>query len=108
MRIFRVVSTPWYPWPFRVGRYRRELKDTFTVFLEPEDGTGEFLFQPGQFNMIYLPGAGEVPISISGDPAKPGNWCILSGPWVTLLIYCKKPGRGILWAYAVPSAPHGR
>ena len=64
---------PMVPRPFRVVRYRRELKDTFTVFLEPEDGTGEFLFQPGQFNMIYLPGAGEVPISISGDPAKPGQ-----------------------------------
>ena len=27
---------------------------------------------PGQFNMVYAFGAGEVPISISGDPAAPG------------------------------------
>ncbi|HXZ12049.1 MAG TPA: FAD/NAD(P)-binding protein [Candidatus Sulfotelmatobacter sp.] len=29
-----------------------------------------FSFVPGQFNMLYLFGAGEVPISISGDPAE--------------------------------------
>jgi NAD(P)H-flavin reductase len=28
-------------------------------------------FRPGQFNMLYLFGIGEVPISISGDPAQP-------------------------------------
>ena len=30
-----------------------------------------FHFLPGQFNMLYLFGVGEVPISISGDPNKP-------------------------------------
>jgi NAD(P)H-flavin reductase len=65
------VSQPMVPRPFRVVRYRRELSDTFTLFLEPTDGTKEFHFEPGQFNMIYHPGAGEVPISISGDPEKP-------------------------------------
>ncbi len=29
-----------------------------------------FQFKPGQFNMLYLYGVGEVPISISGDPAR--------------------------------------
>jgi NAD(P)H-flavin reductase len=64
---------PMLPRPFRVVRYRRELRDTFTLFLEPEDGTKEFHFEPGQFNMLYHPGTGEVPISISGDPQKPGQ-----------------------------------
>ncbi|UCD94259.1 MAG: FAD/NAD(P)-binding protein [Candidatus Zixiibacteriota bacterium] len=32
---------------------------------------GCFDFLPGQFNMLYMYGVGEVPISISGDPAKP-------------------------------------
>lgn len=31
---------------------------------------GPFPFLPGQFNMLYLFGVGEVPISISGDPAR--------------------------------------
>ncbi|QDU27197.1 Anaerobic sulfite reductase subunit B [Anatilimnocola aggregata] len=33
-----------------------------------------YRFQPGQFNMLYLPGAGEVPISLSADPESAGTW----------------------------------
>lgn len=57
------------PRPFRVEEIRRELSDTFTMALEPQDG-GRFAFKPGQFNMLYVFGIGEVPISISGDPSK--------------------------------------
>jgi NAD(P)H-flavin reductase len=32
---------------------------------------GEYSFRPGQFNMLYLPGVGEVAISVSSDPAEP-------------------------------------
>ena len=31
-----------------------------------------FTFRPGQFNMLGAGGVGEVPISISGDPAAGG------------------------------------
>ncbi|MEI6046355.1 MAG: FAD/NAD(P)-binding protein, partial [Chloroflexota bacterium] len=44
--------------------------DTFTLQLDPVDERGAVSFVPGQFNMLYLPGAGEVPISVSGDPAQ--------------------------------------
>ncbi len=41
---------------------------TFVVeFLEP-DRNPAFACRPGQFNMIYVPGVGEVAISISGAP----------------------------------------
>ncbi|MFN0149367.1 MAG: FAD/NAD(P)-binding protein [bacterium] len=53
---------------FRVLRRRRELADTWTLDLEPG---GDFEFLPGQFNMVYAFGIGEVPVSISGDPAQP-------------------------------------
>jgi NAD(P)H-flavin reductase len=53
--------------PFRVEKVRKELSDTFTMDLVPEAG-GDFRFAPGQFNMLYVFGVGEVPISISGDP----------------------------------------
>ncbi len=54
---------------FRVRRVRKETHDTFTLDLEPKNGSGKFEFQPGQFNMLYLFGVGEAPISISGDPS---------------------------------------
>ncbi|MFC1672725.1 FAD/NAD(P)-binding protein [Pseudomonadota bacterium] len=59
------------PIPFRVLGRRRELADTFTLELEPVNGRKLHAFQPGQFNMLYHFGVGEVPISISGDPAQP-------------------------------------
>lgn len=48
---------------------RDELDDTFTLELDPPTGVFEFL--PGQFTMLYMFGIGEVPISVSGDPAQP-------------------------------------
>lgn len=62
------VADPMVPRPFRVVRRRRELADTFTIEIEPEDGA-PYAFEPGQFNMLYAFGAGESAISISGDPA---------------------------------------
>jgi NAD(P)H-flavin reductase len=55
----------------RVVTTRAETRDTCTVTLEPES---EALppFAPGQFAMIWSPGVGEVPISVSGDLARPG------------------------------------
>ena len=58
------------PEPFRVRESRRETADTWTFELEPQDGEG-LRFDPGQFTMLYVHGVGEVPISISGDPASP-------------------------------------
>ena len=58
------------PVPFVVDRTQRETADTFTLELLAQGG-GRFPFEPGQFNMIYALGIGEVPISISGDPAFP-------------------------------------
>jgi NAD(P)H-flavin reductase len=54
-----------------VARAKRELADVWTLELEAFDGAGPVAFQPGQFTMVYAFGIGEVPISISGDPAKP-------------------------------------
>ncbi|MFH1374901.1 MAG: FAD/NAD(P)-binding protein [bacterium] len=59
--------------PFRVSRVHRELPDTISLELKSHDGDTNFAFSPGQFNMLYAYGVGEVPISISGDPAKGGT-----------------------------------
>ena len=54
---------------YRIDRVKQETEDTFTLALEPDDGSLRFSYLPGQFNMLYVFGVGEVPISISGDPA---------------------------------------
>ena len=54
----------------RIDRVVRELPDVFTWHIAPP-ASGGFSFAPGQFNMVYAFGVGEVPLSISGDPARP-------------------------------------
>jgi NAD(P)H-flavin reductase len=58
------------PTAFRVLRTFPETRDTFTLELASVGGKKSFSFAAGQFNMLYTFGAGEVPISISGDPGK--------------------------------------
>jgi NAD(P)H-flavin reductase len=60
------------PEPFHVIGRRRDTEDTWTLELEASAGRSGPSFEPGQFNMIYAFGAGEVPISICADPAGGG------------------------------------
>jgi NAD(P)H-flavin reductase len=62
---------PMVPAPFVVHKVRRETADTYTLDLVRPEGAAAFPFAPGQFNMLYAFGVGEVPISISGDPERP-------------------------------------
>jgi len=65
------ASSSMVPRPFRVEKVVRDISDTFTLHLRPEEGRRAFPFDAGQFNMLYQFGVGEVPISISGDPGEP-------------------------------------
>lgn len=65
------ITDPMLPRSFRIQRLWRETRDAFTVELKPADGDEGFSFAAGQFNMLYVFGTGEAPISISGNPAKP-------------------------------------
>lgn len=65
------IQEPMSPKPFRIQRTKKETHDTFTIDLEPVDGTDGFSFAAGQFNMLYVFGVGEAPISISGNPVNP-------------------------------------
>lgn len=49
----------------------QEAPDLFTLRLKITDAQrqAEYEFAPGQFNMLYLYGVGEIPISIVNDPA---------------------------------------
>jgi NAD(P)H-flavin reductase len=61
-------ADPMAPRVVPITRVIRETPDTLTFRLAPEGGHP---FRPGQFNMLWLRGVGELPISISGDPADP-------------------------------------
>jgi NAD(P)H-flavin reductase len=65
------LAGPMQPEPFEVRQVAKETGDTFTLTLQPVAGARARPFAPGQFNMLYVFGVGEVPISISGDPARP-------------------------------------
>ena len=62
------------PRPARVVERIQEGEDIFTLRLRfADEGEGRrFVFAPGQFNMLYLHGVGEVPISIVSDPREEG------------------------------------
>jgi len=62
---------PMTPVACRVLENKTETGDTVTLFVDWPD-SDPFEFKAGQFNMLYAFGIGEVPVSISGDPTRPG------------------------------------
>ena len=62
-------QNPMLPHRCHIVDRRQDNEDTFTLTLEPDEGMNGFA--PGQFNMLYIFGTGEIPISISGDPNAP-------------------------------------
>lgn len=66
-----VPIDPMLPEPYVLSKVVKETPDTFGLTLEPERGTQITPFRPGQFSMLWVFGVGELPISISGDPANP-------------------------------------
>lgn len=61
----------WTPHEVRIVRFQDDTADTRTYELEFVDERlqAAYTFRPGQFNMLYLPGAGEAAISISSRAA---------------------------------------
>ena len=64
-------ADPMLPRRFRISRTRQDTRDTFTLELVPVDGPA-LAYRAGQFTMLDAFGVGEAPISISGDPTRPG------------------------------------
>jgi NAD(P)H-flavin reductase len=65
------VTAPALPARYRVVDRLDETHDTVTLDLRPVDQPIPAP-QPGQFTMLYAPGIGEVPVSISGTGPGPG------------------------------------
>jgi NAD(P)H-flavin reductase len=73
-----VTVDPRSPWSVHMARIRRKQPETADVttyelaFDDPQVAA-QYRFQPGQFNMLYLPGIGESAISISSDADDTGS-----------------------------------
>lgn len=67
---------PWLPETAVIRAITAEVEGVATYHLAFADESrgAAYRFQPGQFNMLYLPGAGEMAISLSGDPEIAGTW----------------------------------
>jgi len=78
----------------RVGAVVKETHDTFTLTVSPADGQALEPFRPGQFNMLYVFGVGELPISISGDPEQPEQlvYTVRSVGQATHALVSRNPG----------------
>ncbi len=65
---------PWLAHAVRIAAIRAETVGvaTYDLVFEDQAVADAYRFQPGQFNMLYLPGLGEIAISVSGDPAERG------------------------------------
>lgn len=61
------TKSPYLPEAMAIASAVREFAHVFTLSFQPSAG---FCFRPGQFNMLYVHGIGEVAISISGDSAE--------------------------------------
>jgi NAD(P)H-flavin reductase len=63
----------WLPVPARIQSVVSENFNThtFALSITDKDLAASYRWQPGQFNMLYLPGVGEAAISISSDSEEP-------------------------------------
>jgi sulfhydrogenase subunit gamma (sulfur reductase) len=71
------LENPYLPYPVRVDQIVTEtedgkLKSFKLVFLNPEDEK-RFIYRPGQFAELSVPGKGEIPIGIASSPTEKGH-----------------------------------
>lgn len=67
---------PWLAHEVIIDSVTPEVEGVATYHLRFTDPqvAAAYRFQPGQFNMLYLPGVGESAISLSADPASRRTW----------------------------------
>ena len=72
----RSLKTPGWPAVFASQASPAKYPSVATCHLRFDDPQvqAEYRFRPGQFNMLYVPGAGEIAISLSGKSSEAGTW----------------------------------
>ncbi len=71
----KIVANPWLSHSVVIDAIQQEIESVATYqmrFVDSHVAQG-YRFQPGQFNMLYIPGCGESAISHSGPPSLDGN-----------------------------------
>lgn len=63
-------GNPWQAHTVEIRNIQSEVIgiSSYDLAFQDEAVRDTYRFAPGQFNMLYLPGAGEIAISVSGDP----------------------------------------
>lgn len=66
---------PWRSFEATITKVQSEVPSvlTFELRLQDQEVADRYRFIPGQFNMLYVPGCGEVAISLSGSPDHGGD-----------------------------------
>lgn len=69
-----LIDNPWVANSAQIVDVRPEVPgvSTYDLVFDNRDVAEGYRFEPGQFNMLYLPGFGESAISISSDPSRHG------------------------------------
>ena len=100
----------WCPRPYRVVGRRRETERHLDAELEPARRRAAARFRPRASSTCSTPSAsGEVPISISGDPARRGPLVhTVRAVGAATAAICAVPSRATCSACADPSAAPGR
>jgi NAD(P)H-flavin reductase len=84
-------DNPYQPNLARIVRIEKMVENTqvFTLRFLDEHLVRSFRHQPGQFIMLSIPGTGEMPISISSSPTRPGvlELCVRRVGRVTSALY---------------------
>ena len=88
-----IVNT-WLPKTCTVSKVNRLTEDTASFTVLPDDGS-EVVFEPGQFNMIYAFGIGEIPISISGGGSDNYHHTVRDIGLTSKALVNLKPGRKV-------------
>jgi NAD(P)H-flavin reductase len=71
-----IASNPWLSQTARIEAITPEVESVATYhlrFIDPQVDAG-YRFDPGQFNMLYVPGVGEIAIGVSTRAEAGGTW----------------------------------
>lgn len=74
MKSLSKLKNPFSPLQTVIKDIKQETHDIKTYTMEFENGAGSLNYEPGQFNMLSIPGVGECAVSLSSNPNGNGEF----------------------------------